>query len=1212
MIFDRLADVIQRRAKLIIVLWVVGLVCMGFFAMKSGEVMSYDINSQASDDSESKRGLEIIEDYFPSSDLEVTAMPILLLYYEDRAELLEAQRFVDSLAKEIEPDERFGDITSMDPTSETGPGIIMAMIAVKDMDEEEVEAFTPGIRSIINKVATDTGFVGAKFLTGNTAISYDMEHNSMEDIEKIDPFTVLMILVLVGLFFRSFVTSATPPMTIGFAFVITMGLIYFIGQLVSIFYLTNMLILVSMMGAGCDYCIFIIARYREELRKGLSHDESVHQAIVWAGESITISGASVMIGFGAMSISSYGLISTMGICLALGILVALLAALTLIPSILQIIGDRIFWPTRLKEYMPGGKATKGWYARCARFGNRYFESSVHFSLRHAKAILVATILVTVPAVYLMNESEDSYDMITAMLSGESGDGMSYISEYADQGMVMPNYTIYEYRESLGVATKTGDMLGTVYWSDFWKDRVSKTLPPLYDEIAAIDNIAYVEGVFVWDDLVEGIKKEGITDTDQKVQYVKDHLSSKNAMIFQKLVDELVKNDFDVEYLFEGPGAMIEEELEEAEVDFDWDDTIEEARSKGITETDDILDYVKTAFGAAVADKFREEFNKTIKEKDVSSDVVIYGPGKKISEELRKSGMDFDWDAAVQECKDKGMTDPELIIKEVLQKMEYSIQDSFVDKMKKTFDKMLKPYLENPLLAGYNRDTLLVHGLGPLIDNMLSSYFSLTLKERSWEAEVDYAYLTTSDPDDIIEHIKNNNHNGNVDHDALLDGAIFFIISALGEQGVNEAMAVYGVAPSIDSGLSGTVELGWFDMMKISKMKGFTKDSDIVTDVLSSYGKEIASQAILTINSEIDKMVDKGVDKDLLVNGIGSMFDEELEDFDIDLKWDEVVAEAKTKGFNTSAQILDDVLNTYSDAISAKAIEKIDDAIDELKENDLSTDVMVYGFGPIIDYVMNVTNKTIGGEFAVNESGRGTITFILLSSATEEAAMSPRSMASITEIVKASDNYIINNAGIVVNNYDTGTAVVMHDVADTVKSQFKSIEILVVILIMILLLVVMRSYLIPIRSVLTIMMSIAWTLAATDLIFVHLLGGSIIWLVPILLLVICLGLGMDYDILLTTRIKENVVARGMSNDDAIHDAVTHTGSVITICGLIMGGAFGTLMISGIPMLRQFGFALCFAILVDALIVRTYIVPAVMHLLGDWNWKGPGSKKLFGRN
>ena len=179
---------------------------------------------------------------------------------------------------------------------------------------------------------------------------------------------------------------------------------------------------------------------------------------------------------------------------------------------------------------------------------------------------------------------------------------------------------------------------------------------------------------------------------------------------------------------------------------------------------------------------------------------------------------------------------------------------------------------------------------------------------------------------------------------------------------------------------------------------------------------------------------------------------------------------------------------------------------------------------------------------------------------------------------------------------------MYDISKAVGAEFDKIEIIVVILIIILLFVVMRSYLIPLRSVLTILMSICWTMAITHILFTDALGASVMWLIPMILLVICLGLGMDYDILLTTRIKENVI-KGMSNDDAIHHAVTHTGSVITICGLIMGGAFGTLMLSSMLMMQQFGFALCFAILCDALIVRTYIVPAIMHLLGRWNWVGP---------
>ena len=76
-----------------------------------------------------------------------------------------------------------------------------------------------------------------------------------------------------------------------------------------------------------------------------------------------------------------------------------------------------------------------------------------------------------------------------------------------------------------------------------------------------------------------------------------------------------------------------------------------------------------------------------------------------------------------------------------------------------------------------------------------------------------------------------------------------------------------------------------------------------------------------------------------------------------------------------------------------------------------------------------------------------------------------------------------------------------------------------------------------------------------------------------------------------------------NDEAIEEALAKSGSIITLCGLIMGGTFLTLLVSGSAMLQEIGFALGFAILVDSLLVVPYVVPALMHLMGDWSWKGP---------
>ncbi len=881
MIFDRLANGIQGHAKLIIAIWIVILLGMSYFAIHSGEVMSYDMNDMAPEDSESIIGIQIIKEEFPKPESDENSVPILVLYFTDSDGMEKARRFVQDLNIAALSNPDIKDFAPMEPmTKEAGDGIILATVSL-DKSINPIK-YTPDLRAFIASVKADSGYTGDTYLTGMSAIAYDMERNSSEDISRIDPFTVLMILVLVGLFFRSFVTSAIPPMTIGFAFVVTMGLIFFIGQALNIFYITNMMILVSMMGAGCDYCIFIISRYREELRAGLNHDDALHQAIVWAGESITISGASVIIGFGAMSVCKYSMISTMGLCLALGILIALLAALTLIPAILAVIGDRIFWPTRMKEFDEGGKATKGWYAKCAKIGAVYFEKSSHFSLKHAKAIAICAILVTVPAVYVVSESEDSYDMISAMLSGDSGKGMDLLGEYADQGMVMPNYTVIEYDSTIATVKSTAVKgQGFMYWTDHWKD-VSDSLDKAVAELEKDDNVAYASTPFVWDDYVE--KTSSITDPNERVKAIRAMLPATDGMYFVGITDSIMIGLQMIghpEILFVGFGPFIVDQMKDVYPGFSWEDEVAEQKAAGVTD---------------------------------------------------------------------------------------------------------------------------------------------------------------------------------------------------------------------------------------------------------------ASQIVLNI-------------------------------------------EEKYPGLNK-------VLDVFITAGTAP-------------------EALVDGFGPMVNYTVNVYGAKIGGPYT--ETGNGDATYIKVTTATVDAAMSLRSMESIQYIDQVFDDYRDHNQGLVLGLWGTGSAVIMYEVSEMVKGEFTFIEILVVVLILILLFVVMRSYLIPVRSVLTILMSISWTLAATHLLFTQVLGEDVLWLVPILLLVICLGLGMDYDILLTTRIKENVMSLGMDNDEAIHHAVTHTGSVITICGLIMGGAFGTLMLSSIPLLQEIGFALCFAILVDALLVRTYIVPAIMHLLGDWNWKGPFVKR-----
>ncbi|MEI6797562.1 MAG: MMPL family transporter, partial [Methanomassiliicoccales archaeon] len=119
-----------------------------------------------------------------------------------------------------------------------------------------------------------------------------------------------------------------------------------------------------------------------------------------------------------------------------------------------------------------------------------------------------------------------------------------------------------------------------------------------------------------------------------------------------------------------------------------------------------------------------------------------------------------------------------------------------------------------------------------------------------------------------------------------------------------------------------------------------------------------------------------------------------------------------------------------------------------------------------------------------------------------------------------------------------------------------------------------------------------------------------WMVPLILFIMLMGIGMDYNVFILTRIREEV-HKGKDNTRAVIDAVDWTGGIITALALIMAGAFATMMLSSNVMLQEFGFCLSVAILLDAMIVRTYIVPAGMSIMGKRAWWAPGRLQREGR-
>ncbi|MFD8914638.1 MMPL family transporter [Streptomyces sp. NPDC059575] len=185
----------------------------------------------------------------------------------------------------------------------------------------------------------------------------------------------------------------------------------------------------------------------------------------------------------------------------------------------------------------------------------------------------------------------------------------------------------------------------------------------------------------------------------------------------------------------------------------------------------------------------------------------------------------------------------------------------------------------------------------------------------------------------------------------------------------------------------------------------------------------------------------------------------------------------------------------------------------------------------------------------------------------------------------------------------GATAASQDFAETVSKRMPLFIAVVVGLSSLLLMLVFRSILIPVKAALLNLLSITAALGAMTLVFQHGLFGAqpgpIEAFLPVLIFAIVFGLSMDYEVFLVSRIHEEW-ERTKDHSLAVREGLASTGKVITAAGAIMIVVFGAFVLSADRMLQQFGLGLAVAILMDAVVIRCLIVPAVMQLMGKWAW------------
>ncbi|MDI2588413.1 MMPL family transporter [Psychrobacillus sp. NEAU-3TGS] len=272
------------------------------------------------------------------------------------------------------------------------------------------------------------------YLSGEDFINNDYLKASQAGVEKSAALTVIFILVVLIIAFRSVVTPFISLIAVAFSYLVSMGIA---AQLIDkagfpITSLTQMLLVLILFGIGTDYNILLFNRFKEELSHGNSVDDSIINTYKTAGKTIAYSILTVFIAFLALVFSESPIYKS-GVVVVIGVTILLLQILTLTPFIMKVLGKKIFWPSK----NAGGHEE-----------NKFWEKTSSFGIKHPILITVIILLIIGPMIFL-HEEKLNFDTV-----GELGDSypsskaINLVAEHFGKGQAMPATVVIENDEAL--------------------------------------------------------------------------------------------------------------------------------------------------------------------------------------------------------------------------------------------------------------------------------------------------------------------------------------------------------------------------------------------------------------------------------------------------------------------------------------------------------------------------------------------------------------------------------------------------------------------------------------------------------------------------------------------------------------------------------------------------------------------------------------------
>jgi putative drug exporter of the RND superfamily len=277
-------------------------------------------------------------------------------------------------------------------------------------------------------------------VTGSAVLGRDHTLAELRSVRATGVLTVLLVIVLLVLIYRAPLLALIPLATVFLAVQVSLHVLALLAGAGHITLFQGMQIYITILayGAGVDYCLFLTARYKEELDRGRSPSDAVAAAVGGVGGALVASAATVMCGIGMMSFAQFGKFREAGLAIPLSLLLVLCATLTFSPSLLRLAGRWAFWPQRQRA----PAAASGAWRDLFRAGEleRIWGRVGELLLRRAGTVWLATVALMAPFVVVAGLCYNrlSYDVIGDLPADVSSvAGTRLLQQHFPAGIVGP-------------------------------------------------------------------------------------------------------------------------------------------------------------------------------------------------------------------------------------------------------------------------------------------------------------------------------------------------------------------------------------------------------------------------------------------------------------------------------------------------------------------------------------------------------------------------------------------------------------------------------------------------------------------------------------------------------------------------------------------------------------------------------------------------------